>query len=277
MSEPAPAETVPLAHRVTGSGPPLVLVAGTGYAGCTWSPQFVEELARGYTVITFDHRGTGQSPAGDDSRYSTRLFAADAVRLMRDLGIASVHVLGHSMGGRVAQWMALDAPDLVRSLILVSTGAGSDDARGEHDCVPIPVALGLGEVGYEQYIRQVQRTSFFTEAFAAEEPDAVRWLGDAFWAGRPSLANYLRHVVARQEHRTRDRLHLIAAPTLVTVGTADTHRGGTGSHVEQSEYLVGHIADARFEPIKDAKHGLFWENTEAILDLTRKWLAEQSG
>jgi pimeloyl-ACP methyl ester carboxylesterase len=62
----------------------------------------------------------------------------------------------------------------------------------------------------------------------------------------------------------------------VTVGGADTHRGGTGSHVEQSEFLAANIAGARYEPIDGAKHGLFWENTKAILDLTREWLAERS-
>jgi pimeloyl-ACP methyl ester carboxylesterase len=275
MSDAPPTETVPLAYRSRGSGPPLVLVAGTGYAGGTWSPAFVDALAADYTVITFDHRGTGDSPVGDDRPYTTRLFAADALRLVREVGAEPAHVLGHSMGGRVAQWMAIDGPAAVASLLLVSTGAGSD-AHPVDNCVPAHVALGLGEFGYEQFIRNVQATSFFTDAFAASDPDTVRWLGDAFWAGRPTLANYLRHVMARQAHYTRDRLHVITQPTLVTVGGADTHRGGTGSHVEQSEFLAANIAGARYEPIDGAKHGLFWENTKAILDLTREWLAERS-
>jgi pimeloyl-ACP methyl ester carboxylesterase len=236
----------------------------------------VNGLADEYTVVTFDHRGTGDSPAGDEDPYTTRLFAADALRLVRELDTGPVHVLGHSMGGRVAQWMALDGADDVASLLLVSTGAGQDDGHVWRDCVPANVALGLGEFGYEQFIRNVQRTSFFTDAFAASDPDTVRWLGDAFWAGRATLANYLRHVIARQGHYTRHLLSRIALPTLVTVGSADTHRGGTGSHVEQSEYLAAHIPGARFEPIERAKHGLFWENTTAILGLTRGWLAEQA-
>lgn len=277
QSEAAPLDAVPLAHRVAGSGQPVLLVAGTGYAGCTWSPDYVDALAADYTVITFDHRGTGDSPA-TDGPYSTRLFAADALGLVRNLDRGPVHVVGHSMGGRVAQWMALDGPGEVASLLFVSTGAGQPaGAHQWRDCVPFHVALGLGELGYEQFIRNVQRTSFFTESFAANHPDTVRWLGDAFWAGRPALADYLKHVIARQAHNTRDVIDRIGQPTLVTVGTADTHLGGTGSHVEQSEYLAEHIPHARYEPIGNAKHGLFWENTKAILDLTRGWLAEQSG
>jgi pimeloyl-ACP methyl ester carboxylesterase len=95
MSDAAPTATVALAYRSNGSGPPLLLVAGTGYAGCTWSPQFVDALARDYTVITFDHRGTGESPTGDEGPYTTRLFAADALQLLRSLGTGPSHVLGH--------------------------------------------------------------------------------------------------------------------------------------------------------------------------------------
>jgi pimeloyl-ACP methyl ester carboxylesterase len=252
-----------------------MLVAGTGYAGCTWSPQFVDSLARDYTVITFDHRGTGESPIGAEGPYTTRLFAADALQLLRSLGTGPTHVVGHSMGGRVAQWMAIDGPQLVADLVLVSTGAGQP--AGGHDwrdCVPVSVALGLGQLGYRDFIRDIQRTSFFTEEFGAAHPDRVAWLADAYWSGRPELPEYLKHVMARQAHRTRDVLDRITQPVLVTVGTADTRHGGTGSHLDQSRYLAEHLPNARFSPIERARHGIFWENTAEITALVADWLAE---
>ena len=71
---------LPMGYELRGSGDPIVLVAGTGYAGATWAPTLVEPLAKRHTVVTFDHRGTGATPPTAE-RFSTRLFAADAVAL----------------------------------------------------------------------------------------------------------------------------------------------------------------------------------------------------
>lgn len=273
-AQPARADLVQLSYQVAGSGEPVLLVAGTGYPGRTWSPEFVAGLVERYSVITFDHRGTGRSP-GRDGPYTTRLFAADALLLLERVGLGPAHVLGHSMGGRVAQWMAMDGPELVADLILVSTGAG--EPAGGHDwsnCVPVSVALGLGQLGYRDLIRDIQRTSFFTEEFGAAQPEKVAWLADAYWSGRPELPEYLKHVIARQSHRTREVLSRITQPVLVTVGTADTRHGGTGSHLDQSRYLADHLPNVRFTPIEGARHGVFWENTEAITALVGEWLAD---
>jgi pimeloyl-ACP methyl ester carboxylesterase len=138
-----------MAYRLTGSGTPLVLVAGTGYPGATWYPPFVAALAAEHTVLTFDHRGTGDTPATDE-RFSTRLFAQDAVRLMDALGLPPAHVVGHSMGGRVAQWMALDRPERVRSLVLAATGTG----RGNRGGIPVHTAVHMIEAGYQHYMAE---------------------------------------------------------------------------------------------------------------------------
>jgi predicted alpha/beta hydrolase len=99
---------VKLHYEMEGSGPPLLMIAGTGLPGATWrTGPSAQYAAEGFTVITFDHRGTGGSDKPDVD-YSTRMFAADAVGLLQALDIPQAHVLGHSMGGRVVQWLALD-------------------------------------------------------------------------------------------------------------------------------------------------------------------------
>ena len=113
----------PIAHQLRGRGIPIVLVAGTGYPGATWPPEFVDRLTGRHAVLTFDQRGIGATPPSVE-RYSTRLFARDALGLMDALGLEPAHVLGHSMGGRVAQWMALDRPDRIRTLVLAASGPG---------------------------------------------------------------------------------------------------------------------------------------------------------
>jgi pimeloyl-ACP methyl ester carboxylesterase len=120
---------VKLHYEIEGSGPPLLMIAGTGLPGATWrTGPSAQYAAEGFTVITFDHRGTGNSDK-PDMDYSTRMFAADAVGLLLALDIPQAHVLGHSMGGRVAQWLALDRPERVRSLVLAAGSPGEIDPR----------------------------------------------------------------------------------------------------------------------------------------------------
>ncbi len=261
----------PIAHELRGDGVPIVLVAGTGYPGATWPAEFVQRLLTRHSVLTFDHRGTGATPASSE-RYSTRLFAQDAIRLMDALGLPAAHVLGHSMGGRVAQWMALDRPERLRTLILAASGPGQfRDDRPVTRGVPVHAAKEMIELGYERYMREHIRDTFFTPEFAAAHPERVAWLHDTFWAHRPDLENYLRHVVARQEHQTADRLGEIRMPTLVMIGDRDTQIMGTGSHAEQSEFLIAHLPNATRRVIEGAAHGYFWQLPERTADILLDW------
>ena len=261
-----------IAHSVRGSGEPIILIAGTGFSGSTWHPRFVELLAERFAVITFDHRGTGDSPGTADS-YSTRLFASDALALLASLGHESAHVLGHSMGGRVAQWMALDRPQAVRSLILAASGPGKfRRSQSAVTGIPVKQALGLIEKGYQRYLDEHIRATFFTPQ--RERSPEADWLIGTHWANRPSLEEYLKHIAARQGHRTTNLLARIRQPTLVLVGERDTHAGGTGSHLEQSRYLSTHLPSAQYQELKGASHGYFWESIDtsanAVLDWMRK-------
>jgi pimeloyl-ACP methyl ester carboxylesterase len=264
---------VSMAYELTGAGDPLVLVAGTGYPGATWLPELVERLATCHAVLTFDHRGTGRTPA-TPAPYSTRGFAADTLGLMDALGLGPAHVVGHSMGGRVAQWMGLDGPGRVRSLVLAATGPGEwrpdkPVTRG----IPLHTATAMIELGYEAYMREHIAATFFTPEFAGEHPERVAWLVDAFWRARPSLGEYLRHIVARQEHQTADRLRELRMPTLVLIGDRDVHQGGTGVHWEQSAYLAELLPDVERAVIRDTSHGYFWQAPDVAADIVLDWTA----
>jgi pimeloyl-ACP methyl ester carboxylesterase len=262
---------VAVAYEQSGAGSPLVLIAGTGFPGATWDEDVVAPLAERHTVLTFDHRGTGGTPATSD-RLSTRLFARDAVALMDALGLPAAHVLGHSMGGRVAQWIALDRPERVRTLILAATGPGQFRAdRPVTRGVPVHTAKGLVEMGYERYMREHISATFFTSEFAAEHPERVERLFRLFWDHRPDLESYLRHVVARQEHQTAERLAEITCPSLVLIGDRDTVAMGTGSHWDQSAYLLEHLPSAERRVIPGAAHGYFWQCPEATVEAILDW------
>ena len=162
----------------------------------------------------------------------------------------------------------------MRSLVLAATGPGQfREDRPITRGVPLHTAVDLIEKGYERYMREHIRATFFTPEFARERPDVVDSLHAAFWRDRPDVENYLRHVVARQEHQTADRLKDIRVPTLVLIGDRDTAAMGTGVHTEQSDYLLRHIAGATQRVVEGASHGLFWQAPERTVEILLEWTA----
>ena len=113
---------IELYYETHGAGQPLVLISGLGYPLWQWH-KMVPFLAEHFQVITFDNRGVGQSdkPAGP---YTAQMLAADTAGLLDALGIEKAIIAGHSMGGFIAQSMALDFPQKVAKLILCSTNFG---------------------------------------------------------------------------------------------------------------------------------------------------------
>jgi pimeloyl-ACP methyl ester carboxylesterase len=109
-------------YETYGDGPPLALISGLGYDHWQWH-KMAPLLARDFRVIVYDNRGAGQSekPAGP---YTAHMLADDLADLLYKLGVKKAHVMGHSMGGFVAQAFALDYPEMVDKLILASTNFG---------------------------------------------------------------------------------------------------------------------------------------------------------
>jgi pimeloyl-ACP methyl ester carboxylesterase len=269
-------DDINLYYELYGEGDPLVLIAGTGISLAPWRVFQVPEFSKHYQVIIYDHRGLGRSDK-PDMHYTTRLFARDCAGLMDALGIKKAHIMGHSMGGRVAQWLALDNPQKVRSLVLSGTGSGkySEQLEDYPRGVPMDSALEMIEKGYEKYQHDHWGPGFmFSDRFVKEHPEVVKTFQDLIVDEVPPLKCYLRHVVARQCHETTAIVDKITAPTLVIVGSKDTHEGGTGSHVESSEALVRQIKGAELVLIEGGRHGYLREMPEKghppILEFLRR-------
>jgi len=113
---------IELYYEIHGSGPPLVLIAGVGYGSWFWH-KIVPGLSKHYQVLVFDNRGAGNSekPPGP---YTVPMMAADTIGLLDGLGIKPVTLMGHSLGGFIAQELVIQRPDLVNTLILASTNHG---------------------------------------------------------------------------------------------------------------------------------------------------------
>lgn len=123
------ANGIKLNYKVEGQGYPLVMIMGLGANRSGWSPQ-ISFFKKHYTVVTFDNRGVGKSDK-PEGPYSIRMMADDTVKLMDHLEIKKTHIMGASMGGMIAQELAINYPERVSKLVLACTFACKDENSGD--------------------------------------------------------------------------------------------------------------------------------------------------
>jgi len=193
-----------LAYLDEGDGEPILLLHGfASNMAINWiNPGWVKTLVdAGYRVLAFDHRGHGRSTKSyDPALYSPDAMASDAVALLDHLDLPRAHVMGYSMGARVAAFLALQAPSRIASLILGGLGSGMVDGVGDWD----PIA----------------------DALATDDPDTIthergkmfRAFADQTRSDRRALAACISE--SRAELSQADMAQ-INQPTLVAVGTKD--------------------------------------------------------
>ncbi|MGH7875787.1 MAG: alpha/beta fold hydrolase [Candidatus Binatia bacterium] len=254
-------------YETHGQGQPFLFFSETACDGEIWKLFQVPEFAKDHRVIAHDYRGTGRSgkPSID---YTTRMFCDDAVAILDHLHVDQAIVLGHSMGGRVAQLVALDYPQRVKQLILASTGAAFPGAAG----LPLTMCKEMIEWGYEQYVREHTLQVGFTAEFVKQQPDALAAFFRARLANLCPVEFYLRHVLARQSHDTSGRLKDIQVPTLVMVGALEGDPRAALSHRASSEMLARGIANAKFVLLANQKHNYFASAPAEAHSIIREFL-----
>ncbi len=207
---------IAMAYEVTGEGHPLVLIAGVGYGGWFWH-RVVPALAEQFQVITFDNRGAGATDK-PDGPYTTPMMAQDTAGLLDGLGVRRAYVMGHSLGGFIAQELALARPDLVERLILASTTYGGPNV------IPItPEALEVLTNREGDPVELVRRGIGVACApgFAERHPEVVQELLDYRLTNPVPPAQYQAQVMAGAEHNAEERIGQITCPVLVLFGEDD--------------------------------------------------------
>jgi len=269
------ADDLEMYYEVHGEGPAVLFFGATAYPGEIWKPYQLPVLSRECKVILHDYRGVGQSDLVD-SPYSTQQFARDARGLLDAIGVDQVHVVGHSMGGRVAQWFALDYPDRTKSLVLLGSGPGNFEGAGRWTRgIPLDMAVDLAEHGFEGYQHHhvCHTDAVFGRTFLKAHPEIVEEAFKIIYKALPSPKCYLRHVIARQEHQTTEQLGEISCPTLVVVGLEDDH---PPSHVDAAEVLARGIPGAEFVKLPGRGHLHFWEDPDESNTLLLNWIRKHS-
>ncbi|MCJ7509284.1 MAG: alpha/beta hydrolase [Dehalococcoidia bacterium] len=256
---------IQLYYEVHGQGEPLVLIMGLGTNAHGWDLQ-IPTFSREFRVVAFDNRGCGRSdkPA---SSYSIRMFADDTVGLMDALGIASAHVYGVSMGGMIAQELALSYPQRVWTLVLGATSCGGPQAI---DGPPENLALmvSISRLGPEEAAEKTLPLLYSGEFIDQKRQKLIaRALAQAELRSPPEA--FARQLQAIMRHDAYDRLPQLRCPTLIILGSEDKI-----IPAENSSILAGRIPGAELVVLPKAGHGYVVERAEEsnaiVLDFLRR-------
>jgi 3-oxoadipate enol-lactonase len=245
---------VRIAWERQGSGAPVLLIQGLGYARWGWEP-VVEPLARSYDVLTFDNRGIGESDA-PPGPYSTAELAADAVRVLDEAGVERGHVVGASLGGMIAQELALSHPERVSKLVLACTTPGGPKAY------PMPqrtVDLMLARASLREFTENALEP--------AVRPDLVERILVHRERTAQGFEAWSAQAAAGAGFDASARLGGLAAQTLVQHGDGDVV-----VDPRNSELLVELIPDARLSLYEGCGHLFFWQEPERFVGELEEFL-----
>ena len=252
----ADARGAKLYYEALGSGPPLLMICGFGSNTTVyWANMPV--LADQFRVISYDPRGSGRSDVSPGP-YTMAQLAEDALSVLDAEGVESAHITGTSMGGMVAQHVALDHPERVRSLVLSCTTPG-----GSHHVLPSPeqLALFVGSSAIADPAAAVRSTYAlnYSDQYARLHDAEIIARAAANAALRPTPEGLAAHLAAVQGHDTFDDLPRISAPTLVLHGERD---GVVPA--QNGRNLAERIPGATLRTWPEGRHLFFVEFADAV-------------
>jgi len=245
----------------SGAGEPLLLIQGMSGTHLTWGDPFLSRLEADFDCVVFDNRGIGNSEVVSEP-FTIGDLAGDAVAVMDAAGLETAHVLGISMGGMVAQELALAHPERLRSLTLGCTYCGGPGSSliAPEDAGPLLEAMGSGNL---DRVLEAMYAVNLSPAFRADESHYADFTAMA--SALPARQQTVQmQIQALYGHDTQARLAEIAAPTLVVHGTEDKM-----IPVANGELIASLIPGARLEVFDGVGHLFWWEQPERSAELLR--------
>lgn len=241
--------------------PAVLLIMGLAYPAAMWF-RLVPGLAERYRVIRLDNRGAGRTGDVVGAPYTVPMMAADCVAVLDEAGVTAAHVIGISMGGLMAQEIAITAPERVRSLCLMATHPGIAHA------VMNPEALKLVTSGRADMTPQEAAEASIPFNYA---PTTARERMEEDWAVRFPLActltGYTAQVQGTLPWSRYDDLPTISSPTLVLHGELDALVPPPNART-----IADRIPGAELTMVPDANHVLMTDQPEQVTKILLDWL-----
>jgi 3-oxoadipate enol-lactonase len=255
----AAANGIELDYERSGSGEPLLLIMGMSGTALHWGEPFLDLLQEDFETIAYDHRGVGKSTRLDGP-LTIPMMAADAAGLLDALELDSAHVLGISMGGMVAQELALAHPERVRTLTLGCTYCG-----GPGSALAAPEVIGRLTAAMSSGDRaRALRAGWevnVSDALLDDDESYARFLAIAarYSVALPVVTAQMRAI---DRHDTSSRLPGLGVPTLVIHGSEDRMLPA-----QNGQLIASLIPGARLEILEGTGHLFFWEQPERSAEL----------
>lgn len=258
---------VTLSYSDTGSGPETIVFShGFLMSQDLFAPQ-IAALKDQYRCIAYDHRGQAGSSVPQDG-YDIDTVAEDARKLIEALNLGPVHFVGLSMGGFVGMRLALNAPHLLKSLVLMDTSADEEPHKLKYRALGlIAKVMGLGAVA-SKTMNILFGQTFMTDP--ARAADRATWKAHITSHDRVGIVKALRGVTDRSS--VYDRLGQIETPTLVLTGEEDV-----ATVPDKGRRIAEAIPGARFDLIPQAGHSAPVENARAVTDAIAAFAGAQAG
>jgi pimeloyl-ACP methyl ester carboxylesterase len=255
-----------LFYERRGEGEPLLLVQGMSGTHLAWGERFLDALGGDLDIVAYDHRGVGTSGPQPDSTTIVGL-ADDALGMLDALGWDSAHVLGVSMGGMVAQELALRHPKRIRRLVLGCTYPGGAGSRLADEALIQQLASAVLSGDRERALRAGYDANL-SESFKG---DAANYA--PFHAMATELPVAVPVIIAQMQavlgHDVSARLGEIDKPTLVIHGTEDRMLP-----VDNGRLIAGLVPNAHLELLEGVGHMFWWEQPERSAALVRAHLTQ---
>lgn len=253
------AGNVQLSYERSGEGPPLLLIMGLSGTLLHWGEPFLQRLRGDFDVISYDHRGVGAS-SRVEAPFSIADLAQDAAGLLGALDVESAHVMGISMGGMIAQELALGRPELLRTLTLGCTYCGSPGSS-----LPPQPELGAAIMSGDRERATRAMWEANVSARFAQDDEAYAHFRAIGLERAVAVSVTMEQLSAITRHDTSARLGQLEMPTLVVHGTEDVI-----IPVENGRIVAGLIPDARLEIWPDTGHLFFWEQPQRSAEVVRE-------
>ncbi len=241
-------------YDIVGEGQPLAVISGVSSDHTGWKATQVPDFtAAGFRCLLLDNRDVGQTGESPIPMYGTAQFASDTAELIRKLGFGPTDIVGASMGGMIAQQLALNHPDCVRSLTLVCTSARPDPYVKN---VIEAWKTAASHFSREEFL-QARMPWLFTHRFYEKTDIAAAYRQRVLSNPYPqTVAGFHRQCDTILSHDTLDLLPRIQVPTHVVVGAEDIL-----IPPRHSRQIAEKIPGARLSIVPGTGHCLFWETT----------------